>query len=334
MKISDIGEMELIKRIHKKVGQSSGDIIKGIGDDAAVVSFDKEHYMLFTTDSLFENVHFSLDFFTPEQIGKKAIESNASDIAAMGGFPKYTLVSLILPKNTDVKFIDRLYYGMNKASKKYKISIIGGNLSSGKNIAITIMMIGLVEKKYLCLRKNAKANDLIAVTNTLGNSKAGLELLANNKKGSSIDYFLNPKARLVEARLLAKSGINAMEDVSDGLASEIINICNESKTGAVIYKEKIPINKKTIKDIKKLSKNPYDFALYGGEDYELVFTINKNQLKKLNNIKNKAENNKKNTNGKNKLNFSVVGKILKKKEGIYLLDKSKKIKLKRGYEHF
>src|SRR3989338_2776472 len=150
MKVSDIGEMELIKRIHKKVGQYSKDIIKGIGDDAAVVAFDKKYYMLFTTDSLFEDIHFSLDFFTPEQIGKKAIESNVSDIAAMGGFPKYALVSLILPKDTDLKFIDKLYDGMNKASKNYKLSIIGGNLSSGKNIAITVMMIGLVEKGYLC----------------------------------------------------------------------------------------------------------------------------------------------------------------------------------------
>lgn len=328
MKISDIGEIELIKRIHRKLDQSSKDVIKGIGDDAAVVSFDKKHYMLFTTDSLFENVHFSLDFFTPEQIGKKAIESNVSDIAAMGGFPKYTLVSLILPKYTDLKFIDRLYYGMNKASKKYKINIIGGNLSSGKNISITIMMIGLVEKKYLCLRKNAKVNDLIAVTNALGNSKAGLELLKNRKKGSSVDYFLNPKSRLKEARLLAKSRINAMEDVSDGLASEIINICSESKTGAVIYKEKIPLSKNTIKDAKKLKKDPYGFALYGGEDYELVFTINKAQLKKLNTVI------KKNNKGKNKLSFSVVGKILPKEKGIFLLDKNKKIKLKQGYEHF
>ena len=205
MKISGIGEIELIKRIHKRVDLFSKDIIKGIGDDAAVVSFDKKYYMLFTTDSLFENVHFSLDLFTPEQIGKKAIESNVSDIAAMGGFPKYALVSLILPKDTDLKFIDKLYDGMNKASKNYKLSIIGGNLSSGKNIAITVMMIGLVEKGYLCLRKNAKVNDLIIVTNTLGNSKAGLELLKNNKKGASIKYFLNPKAKLGIARKIAKS---------------------------------------------------------------------------------------------------------------------------------
>ena len=328
MKISDIGETELIKRIHKKVGQSSKDVIKGIGDDAAVVVFDKKYYMLFTTDSLFENVHFSLKFFTPEQIGKKAIESNVSDIAAMGGFPKYALVSLILPKDTDIKFVDKLYYGINKASKKYKINIIGGNLSRGKSISISVMMIGLVEKKYLCLRKNAKVNDLIAVTNTLGNSKAGLELLNHRQKGPSVGYFLNPKSRLEEARLLAKSGINAMEDISDGLASETINICNESKTGAVIYKEKIPISKNTINGAKKLKKDHYEFALYGGEDYELVFTIDKNQLKKLNNLKNKKNN------GKNKMMFSVIGKILPKEKGIYLLDKNKKVKLKQGYEHF
>ena len=119
-----------------------------------------------------------------------------------------------------------------------------------------------------------------------------------------------------------------MEDISDGLASEIINICNESKTGAVIYKEKIPISKNTINGAKKLKKDHYEFALYGGEDYELVFTIDKNQLKKLNNLKNKKNN------GKNKMMFSVIGKILPKEKGIYLLDKNKKVKLKQGYEHF
>ena len=140
-------------------------------------------------------------------------------------------------------------------------------------------------------------------------------------KGNSIDYHLNPKSKLNAARLLVKYGINAMEDISDGLAAEVRNICNESKTGAVIYKEKIPINRSTIIDSKKLNKNPYDFALYGGEDFELVFTINKDKLKKLNETK-------------NGIKFTVVGKILPKKDGVYLLDKNKKTKLNRGYEHF
>ena len=320
MKLSDFSEIELIGRISRKIKLFSKDIIKGIGDDAAVVNYNEQYYLLLTTDSLVENVHFS-KFFTPEQIGMKAIEINVSDIAAMGGFPKYALVSLIIPRSTNVDFIDKLYDGMNKTAKKYRISIIGGNLSNGKEISVAIAMLGFVEKRNLCLRSNAKANDLIAVTGNLGASAIGLQLLKAKMKGNSINHHLNPKSKLNAARLLAKYGINAMEDISDGLSAEIRNICNESKTGAVIYKEKIPISKNTVIDSKKLNKDPYDLALYGGEDFELVFTINNGKLKKLDKIK-------------NKIKFTVVGKILPKKDGVYLLDKNKKTKLNHGYEHF
>jgi len=317
MKISQFGEIELIKNIASKTKLFSKDIIKGIGDDATVLKFNKKNYLLLTTDALVEDDHFNLKWFSAEQIGDKAIESNVSDIAAMGGFPKYALISLILPKNTDVSFINKLYNGINKNCKKYKISIIGGNLTHGKNISITVNMVGFVEKKNLCLRQSANINDLILVTGNLGNSRAGLELLKNNKKGISINYYLNPKSKLNIGRLLSKH-VNAMEDVSDGLASEVLNICDESNLGAVIYKEKIPINKTTINDAKKVKKNAYDYALYGGEDFELVFTVNKNKLKSL----------------KNKSKYTVVGKILPKKQGIYLLDKNKKKKLSHGYDQF
>nr|AQS32382.1 hypothetical protein [uncultured archaeon] len=321
MKISDLGEIGLIERIRKNTKLFSNGIIKGIGDDAAVIKFDKKYYMLLTTDTMMQDDHFKLGWFNSEQIGKKAIESNVSDIAAMGGFPKYALTSIIMPKTTSVDFIDGLYDGLNKAAKKYKISIIGGNLSSGDKISITLTIVGFVEKKNLCLRSNAKVNDLILVTGNLGSSRAGLELFRSNKSGSSINYYLNPASKLNIARQLIKYGINAMEDVSDGLASEIINICSESKTGAVIYKEKIPLSRTTINDAKKVGKDAYDYALFGGEDYELVCTINKNKFKNLEKIN-------------KKIKFKIVGKILPRKQGVYLLDKGNKKKLSYGYEHF
>jgi len=315
MKLFELGEVNLIKNISSRTILFSKDIIKGIGDDAAVLKFDKKHYLLLTSDTLVEDDHFNLKWFNAEQTGNKAIESNVSDIAAMGGFPKYALISLVLPKNTNVDFINKLYYGINKSSKKYKISIIGGNLTHGKNISLTVNMVGIVEKKNLCLRSNAKIDDLILVTGNLGASRAGLELLRNKKTGRSISYYLKPKCKLNIGRKLSNF-VNAMEDVSDGLSSEVLNICSESKTGAVIYKEKIPISKNTISDAKKVNKNPYDYALFGGEDFELVFTINKNKLNKIKN------------------NFTIVGKILPKKQGVYLLDKGKKKKLSYGYDQF
>ena len=315
MDVASLGEIGLIRKIASKTKLFSSGVVKGIGDDTAVVKFDKEKFLLLTTDTLVEDDHFNLKWFTPEQIGSKAIESNVSDIASMGGFPSYALISLVLPRNVFVDFIDRLYNGINKSVGKYKISIIGGNIASGKKISITVSLAGFVEKKNLCLRSNAKVNDLICVTGSLGASRAGLELFRHNKKGKSIDYYLNSQAKLNIARKLSKFA-NAMEDVSDGLASEILNICNESNLGAVIYKDLVPLSKNTILDAKKVKKNPYDFALYGGEDYESVFTINENNLKKLKGVK-----------------CIVVGEILPKNKGIYLFDKGKK-KLKYGYEHF
>ena len=320
MKISDIGgEFELIKRINKKTKLFSKDVIVGIGDDAAVLKYSKSKYLLFTTDMLVEDDHFSLEYSNAEQVGMKAIEVNVSDIAAMGGAPKHALISLALPKNIGVGFVDCLYKGLNKAGEKYKVNIIGGDITHSKQIVINVSMIGFVEKKNLCLRSDAKAGDLICLSGDIGKSTAGLELLKKKKKGKSIKPHLEPKARLGFARKIANY-VNTMEDVSDGLAQEVRNICDMSKVGAVIYKEKIPISKTTIDDTKKIKKDAYEFALYGGEDFELVFTVNKKNFKLLKKkIKNK---------------IYVVGEVLNKNKGLYLLDKGKKIKLKKGYDHF
>lgn len=317
MKISDLVEFELIEKIRKKINLSN-EVIKGIGDDTAVLKYNEKLFMLFTTDSMVENDHFNLKWFKPEQIGKKAIESNVSDIAAMGGFPRYALISLSLPKNTDLKFVENLYNGINKSSKKYNIHIVGGNLTHSNEIMITVSLIGFVEKKFLCLRESAKKDDLICVSGDLGRSKAGLELLKNGKTGKSIFYYLNPMSRLKLARFLAKNKINAMEDVSDGLATEVFNICKESNKGAIIFKEKIPLRKSTIEDGKKVNLNPIDYALYGGEDFELVFSINRKYFESLN----------------CKEKISVVGQIKDKKEGIFLMDKNKKKDLGLGFDHF
>ncbi len=291
--------------------------IVGIGDDAAVLSFSKNNYLLFTTDALVENFHFSLKHYSPRQVGMKAVEQNASDIAAMGGIPKYAVVSLALPGGTDARFVDELYLGIIQKSKKYGISIVGGNIARSKEIVINVALTGIVEKKYLALRSGAKIGDFIFCTGDVGKSAAGLGLLRHNKKGNSIKKHLEPECRLSLARNLVKIGINSMIDVSDGVASEISHICDESKVGAIIYADKIPITKNTIKDSLKINKNPLDLALYGGEDFELVFTASKN---KLNQFK--------------KYDVSVIGEIVDKKYGIKLFKSGKKLNLKTGFDHF
>ncbi|MAG91426.1 thiamine-phosphate kinase [Candidatus Woesearchaeota archaeon] len=294
--IKDVGEIGLLGRIKSKI-KLSRDVVAGIGDDAAVLKYGRKYHMLFTTDSLIENIHFKLKGIKPEQIGRKAVEINVSDIAAMGGFPKYMLVSLSMPRNTDVSFVDKLYKGINEAAKKYKISIVGGNLSRSKQINVHISLIGFVEKNLLCLRSNAKVGDIICVTGKLG-KKARKEHIVRN--------YLEPKAQLAQGRILSRF-VNAMQDVSDGLGSDLRAICRQSKVGAIIYKS-------------KFSKSKNFDRWYMHVDYlELIFTIPKNKLNKL-----------KKTNVK----FSVIGEIKNKKEGIFMIDKNKKYKLKQGYDHF
>ena len=318
MKIKDIGgEFGLIVRIKSKIKLYSKDVVAGIGNDAAVLNYDKNNYILFTTDMLVENVHFSLKYYSPQQIGMKAVEQNVSDIAAMGGIPKFAIVSLALPNDIDVEFVDKLYNGINEKSKKYKISIVGGNITHSKEIVDSIAMIGFAEKKNLTLRKGAKINDLIFCSGDVGKSSTGLELLKHNIAGNSIKKHLEPKSRLDLARKIVKVGINSMIDVSDGIASEIKHICSESKVGARIYADKIPLSKNTIIDAKKLHKNPLDFALYGGEDFELVFTAPINKLKQL-----------------KKHDIVVIGEIVNKKYGTKLVKNNRKLELKIGFVHF
>jgi thiamine-monophosphate kinase len=311
MKIRDIGEFGLIDKITKKPRDKN--ILVGIGDDAAVVK--TKGLQVLTTDCLVEGDHFRTEWFTPKQIGMKAIEINVSDIAAMGAIPKYILVSLALPKDLDVEFVEELYKGMWKVCDNYNIEIIGGNMTHCDNIVISITLIGEVEKKDLCLRKGAKPGDFILVSGHIGNGRAGLRLFQKDLKGfEQVEKsYLEPKANLDIALKIA-SYVNSMEDISDGLASEINHICNESKCGAIIYKDKIPISDQVRDVAKKLNEDEYDYALYGGEDFELVFTVSKENLDKVNGF--------------------LVGEITKNKE-IKLSYKGKdNIITEKGYDHF
>jgi thiamine-monophosphate kinase len=311
------GEFALIDAIARTLGKPRDrSVLVGIGDDAAVLKYDKKHYMLLTVDMMVEGDHFNRRWSTPEQIGMKATEVNVSDIAAMGGLPRYALVSISLPEDIPVEFVMAVYGGMNRVAHKHNLDIIGGNTTHGKYLIIDVIIVGFVEKDRLCLRSGAKAGDVICVTGDLGKSAAGLETLKAGLRGN-VKSHLEPKCRLKEARTISIYA-NAMIDVSDGLASEVSHICEKSNAGAEIFKERIPISKNTRALAKQLGKDPYDFALHGGEDFELVFTIPEEKLAKI------------------KINcpITVVGRILDRKKGVYLKDKGGKIRLTGGYDHF
>jgi thiamine-monophosphate kinase len=312
MKIKEIGEFGLINRITKK--PKNKDILVGIGDDAAVVK-TKKGLQVLTTDTLVEGDHFRQEWFSPKQIGMKAIEINVSDIAAMGAIPKYVLVSLALPKDLDIDFVDNLYEGMWKTCDKYNIEVIGGNMTHSKQIVVSITITGEVERKNLTFRNRAKTGDLILVSGYLGNGRAGLRVFQENLKDFEKvkKSYLEPKAKLKSALKVA-SFANSMEDISDGLASELKHICEQSKCGAIIYKDKIPIKNDVRKVAKTLDEDENDYALFGGEDFELVFTVSKKNLKKVKGF--------------------LVGEITRnKKVMLSYADKIKELTV-FGYDHF
>ncbi|MFA5926169.1 MAG: thiamine-phosphate kinase [Parcubacteria group bacterium] len=324
MLISQIGgEFELIKRIAgKKICDPK--VIKGIGDDAAVLRCAAGKYMLFATDMIVENNHFRIGWHSPLQIGKKLMESNVSDIVSMGGVPKYALVSLALKKRTSVEFVKELYRGLNISAARHGVLILGGDTTRAEDYAFNLALIGNVKKPLLRMRSGAKAGDLICVTGNLGKSAAGLRVLEKYKRPKAgmmkyIKKHLEPVSRSAQIGGLIAKYANAMIDVSDGLASEVSHICKESKAGAKIEWEKIPLSKTTRAAAEMTKSDPHEMALYGGEDFEIVFTMPSGNLK---NLRSKFTD------------FSVVGEILKKEAGVLLVKNGKRLPIGRGFNHF
>jgi len=318
MRISEIGgEFALIKRLLEKQEYDDPRVIKGVGDDCAVIDVNGKH-LLVTADMLVENDHFSLDWFTPQQVGKKLIECNVSDIVSMGGNPMYGVISISLNKETELEFMDALYDGIYDASKKYGIIIVGGDTTHGSDIVLNLTLLGEVEKDGLRSRSMAEVGDVICVTGKLGGSTGGLRLLLKGLEGE-IDEHVNPVSRTPEEGRIIARYANAMVDISDGLGSEVVHICEESDKGAVIFKDRIPLADSAIAAAEKLNESPYDYALYGGEDFELVFTMNEKDLENL----------------KNEFNdFTVVGKVLEPQKGMNIEMDREYRPLLGGYDHF
>ena len=273
MLVKDIGEFNLIKRLSSKFINTKRHVIAGIGDDSAVLNSSGNRLQLVTTDMLVENVHFRLSTATPFQIGWKSLAVNISDIAAMGGEPTYAFISIGLPKDTAVNLVDDIYLGIYEIADKYSVDVVGGDTVSSPQLIINIALLGEVEPESYKLRSGAKEGDYIFITGDVGGSSAGLEILERKLPIKGTDKHLMPIPRVIEGRLLSQSGcVNAMIDVSDGVSSEIYHICEQSRTGAKIFMKDIPLSDNTYKVAEIINKSPYDFALYGGEDYELLFT--------------------------------------------------------------
>jgi thiamine-monophosphate kinase len=319
MKISEMGgEFAFIRRVTGRGCQDPA-VIKGVGDDCAVLDCGGDKYLLVTVDMMVEKSHFSRDWYTPYQIGGKLMEVNVSDVIAMGGSPRWAFLSLALTADTQVEFMDEFYRGLYESADRHGVVLAGGDTTRGGEVAVNLALVGDVEKNLVRLRSHAVPGDLICVTGTLGKSEAGLRLLLAGKREGYLAGYREPRCRLQkEGRAIARHA-HAMIDVSDGLGSEVVHICEESGTGALIDAGKIPLSRDTIEAARSVGGDPYEYALYGGEDFELVFTIPGDGVSPLK---------------KEFTDFTVVGEIRDRLEGIILLRGGRRLEVKGGYNHF
>ena len=282
MKISEFGgEPALIDLLRLRyASHDTGSLIRGIGDDAALMKPERGKLIVATTDILIEGTHFRRDIIDPYSLGWKSIAVNISDIAAMAGLPTYALVSIALD---DVKkdYFEDLYQGIVDACNRFSVKLAGGDTNSSKGqIAIAVTLLGEVEKERVTLRSTAKPGDAILVTGTLGDSRAGLEILLKNGLDKAkdicpkeVERHLRPLPRVAEARAAVTAGqVNAAIDLSDGLAADLPKLCSASGVGARIYSERLPISPLLKKAAGILGAEPALIAEGGGEDYELMFT--------------------------------------------------------------
>ena len=290
--IATLGEFGLIRHLTESIELKNESSRYGIGDDAAVLSYPADKEVLVTTDLLLEGVHFDLTYVPLKHLGYKSAVVNFSDIYAMNGTPRQITVSLGLSKRFSVEDMEELYAGVRLACEEYAVDIVGGDTSSSyTGLTISITCIGEGEKGKVVYRNGAKETDLICVSGDLGAAYMGLQLLEREKsvlKGGDKDlqpdfagkeYLLErqlkPEARRDIIQKLAKEGIQptSMMDVSDGLSSELLHICTQSKVGCRIYEEHIPIDYQTAVMAEEFNMNLTTCALNGGEDYELLFTV-------------------------------------------------------------
>lgn len=288
--ISELGEFGLIHRLTDKIELKNASSKVGVGDDAAVLDYTEKD-VLVTTDLLLEGIHFDLTYTPLRHLGYKAAVVNFSDICAMNGLPKQLIVSIGVSRKFSVEHLEEFYDGLKAACAIYGVDLVGGDTSASlTGFLISITCVGEANKGKSVLRKGAQENDLICVSGDLGAAYMGLQLLEREKNVFSnepevqpdfigkeyiLQRQLRPEARKDIVDLLAEKGIQptSMIDVSDGLSSELMHLCENSNCGCRVYEDKIPIDYQTAAMAEELNMNLTTAALNGGEDYELLFTV-------------------------------------------------------------
>ncbi|MFW6222748.1 MAG: thiamine-phosphate kinase [Bacteroidota bacterium] len=319
--LGELGEFKLIDHLTNNIPLIHHSTIKGVGDDAAVMDYGGDEYTIMTTDMLSEGIHFDLIYTPLKHLGYKAAVVNFSDIYAMNAVPKQMTVSLAVSGKFSFEALNELYEGIYKACENYDVDLVGGDTTSSlTGLTISITVIGTAPKDRLTYRNSAQINDIICVTGDLGAAYMGLQLLEREKKVFQetgvqnqsdlsgyeyiIERLLKPEARKGLGPLLKEHDIQptSMIDISDGLSSDVLHICNTSQCGCKIFKEQIPIAEETGKMAKKMNLEPTICAMNGGDDYELLFTVSIDDYDKIKGVQ----------------GISMIGHITDKENGAYL----------------
>jgi len=296
--LSELGEFGLIKHLGENLKPNHTNTIKALGDDAAVVR-NEGSLILMSTDMLIEGVHFDLSYAPLKHLGYKAAVVNFSDIYAMNGKPTHMMVSIGLSNRFSLEAVEELYAGISLAGELYGVDIVGGDtVSSGSGLIVNIAVYGEVKEENVIYRSGAKHNDLLVVSGDLGAAYMGLQILEREKAVfkstpgvqpdlEGHDYILErqlkPEARKDVVEMFEKLGVKptSMIDISDGLASEVLHLSDQSDMGFVVYDEKLPIDPTVITAAEDFKLDPSLCALNGGEDYELLFTVDQSDFEKL-----------------------------------------------------
>ncbi|MCB0453469.1 MAG: thiamine-phosphate kinase [Aequorivita sp.] len=322
--IGSLGEFGLIGHLTKNFKIKQKSTIKGIGDDAAVISCDSKKEIVVSTDFLLEGVHFDLSYVPLKHLGYKAVIVNLSDIYAMNAEPTQITVSVAVSNRFPVEALEELYAGIGAAAKIYNVDVVGGDTtSSTTGLLISVTAIGIVNKGEAIYRNGAKENDLLVVTGDLGAAYMGLQVLEREKEvfkvnpnsqpdlepySYLVERQLKPEARKDISDLLKELDVKptSMIDISDGLSSEIIHICKNSKAGCNLFEDKIPLDPQVISTCEEFDLDSTTIALSGGEDYELLFTIKTGDYPKI----------------KANPHLTVIGHMADEKEGIHLISRA------------
>ncbi len=322
--ITDLGEFGLIKHLTNSNKKINATTVKAVGDDAAVIENAQEQTLI-STDMLVEGVHFDLSYAPLKHLGYKAVAVNLSDICAMNAIPSQITVSLALSNRFTVEAIEELYKGIYLACDTYGVDLVGGDTtSSNAGLVISVSVIGQAQAEEVCYRHMAKEKDLIVVSGDLGAAYMGLQLLQREKAvfevnpnmqpeleerhSYMLERQLKPEARKDIVELLKKMDLkpNAMIDISDGLSSEVLHLCEDSSLGCRIYENKLPIDPQVVNAAEEFGLHPSTCALNGGEDYELLFTISMDDFDKI----------------KGNPHLTVIGHMTAKDDGANLVSSS------------